>query len=103
MKKITAKILENSIIGCFVQKGVTKNSGVEKNENTFSFGKGYFHGFGMTGEKFAAKVSQELGDAGFSVSVRDSGNHWAAFNGSADRFSNKNSFFWVVADVTKNA
>jgi len=106
MKKITSTILENSMIGIFVQKGVPASCGARmfnKTADTFTFGKGFFYSNGMTAETFAAKVLLDLRTSGYTVERLDCGQHGAPFHGGADRFQSKNSFFWVVCNVTKNA
>ena len=106
MSKVNARQLEeNSNVFDYCQKGVPAvcNYGVEKTVDTFTFGKGYFYHLGMSEEILASKIVAELAASGHTVTVVSKGDHFHGFVGGADRFSSKNSFMWVVCNVTKNA
>jgi hypothetical protein len=45
--------------------------------------KGYFYRNGMDQYKLRESVVKKLQDAGFTATVFDCGDHWAAFNGGA--------------------
>ena len=87
-KKITAKVLEERVSGF---DGVV----VRHKTGEVKFGGGYFYRHGMTGEKFAAKIKAQLdGQFPGRFSLKDCGDHWAAFRGGASLWAS--SHFWAV-------
>ena len=55
--------------------------------------RGYFYRHGQDAEDFRIAVCKRLNDAGFQYSVKDYGDHWAAFKGGASLA--KSSHWWV--------
>jgi len=107
MSKVNARQLEETATNFeYCQKGipaVCKRDGLEKTDDTYTFGRGYFYRNGMDAEQFANSVAFALAASGYNVKILSKGDHWHEFVGGASRFSSKNSFFWVVCNITKNS
>ena len=61
------------------------------------FRKGYFYTNGQSTEDFVNSISRQLTQEGYDFTVKDSGNHWAAFSGGKPVA--KQSHFWVEVKI----
>ena len=59
--------------------------------------KGYFYRSGMDSDKFSKFISRLAQEAGYAVSVVNSGDHWAAFKGGVSVA--KSSHFYVELGI----
>lgn len=91
-KKITAKTLNDSIIGA---DHIMKKRGVD---NTFIFRREFFYTGGRTGESFAKGISNQLKEKGFTHGVIGHGEVWKSFKGGASVV--QNSHFWAEIKIT---
>ena len=72
----------------FVADGVSR-----KKDGTIVVRRGYYYTHGKDAEDFFLAVGAALKKAGIQYSVKDYGDHWAAFKGGASLA--KSSHWWV--------
>jgi hypothetical protein len=65
----------------------------KKADGTIVVRRGYFYRNGMTSEKFAQIVQGVLARSNIDLTVKEHGDHWAAFRGGASVANS--SHFWV--------
>ena len=65
----------------------------KRKDGTILIRKGYFYTHGKDAQDYFLLVGKKLKDAGVPCSVKDYGDHWAAFKGGAALA--KQSHWWV--------